>query len=177
MSHFDHWIGQSALISWPLQKNLRVWNAFGIKRVFTFFHTNLAAKHKPSRDQLLFRSSEVLNTIPAMVILNPWKGRCKENHFFMTTIHAVCLACRGGGGTDVGLKRFSTPSLNPKHFEETDLINCCISSQSRSGEREAGKRGYLWINLSCLSAVTTVSFCNCNLQFDLSPAASGDSLL
>ena len=33
-----------------LQKNLRVWNAFGIKRVITFFHKNLAAKHKPSRD-------------------------------------------------------------------------------------------------------------------------------
>ena len=31
---------QLAFVSWPLQKNLRVWNAFGVKRVFTFLSFN-----------------------------------------------------------------------------------------------------------------------------------------
>ena len=39
----------------------RVWNAFGIKRVFNFLQTTLAAKHKQSRDHVPTCQSWYLN--------------------------------------------------------------------------------------------------------------------
>ena len=58
------WCSQ-LLYLYHCRRTFRVWNAFGLKRVFTLIQTNLAAKHKPLRDYQILLLSH-------FVVLNYW---------------------------------------------------------------------------------------------------------